>query len=510
MKAVKWIERVHLSEQTASIRPIAAALLGFTCLAGAQLLLLESRQPLPPLLLSILGVVLWLPLLNHWTIEVNSEGQCVEVSQKASDLERRRFYAIGAVFFAAIALLTSQTGAVSPLFGFSWLMSIALTAGSLIGGERFLPRRPERPKPFLAEASGVLLLMAMAALVHMQTPAPYEYLTDTALHMSAAQWLLDLTAPNYLPLLSVLVGALLVVAVYFLGRILGGRQTGFFAAGFTSVSGWTLALGKVGPVYSILALVSALYLAALFHAHHSRRRASYVLAGVLLGVGWLASPLFVYLALLVPLAGIFVWLDERRNALGIGRNHAAMLLMMFVIWLPAQNVFKPPAPTSLDTVLDPVMAFADGLSRSLLIFNLTGDPIPLHGIVSRPVFSPIVAAALWVGVLVWIARIYDSRNGSDSLPLVALVVALLPSALSARPPDLQRAALALPVSVTIAASGLAFLTRVITARWQHPGRGIAIILFLLALVVIAADARQHYVNTFLPVYEQATQITSLR
>jgi hypothetical protein len=88
--------------------------------------------------------------------------------------------------------------------------------------------------------------------------------------------------------------------------------------------------------------------------------------------------------------------------------------------------------------------------------------------------------------------------------LVALVVALLPSALSYSP-DIQRAALALPISMTIAASGVATLARLLIQPWGRVGLGIVVALVVAALVVIAADARQHYVNEFLSTYEHAAQ-----
>jgi hypothetical protein len=151
-----------------------------------------------------------------------------------------------------------------------------------------------------------------------------------------------------------------------------------------------------------------------------------------------------------------------------------------------------------------VVTFLDGLSRSLLMFNLAGDWSPFHGIVNRPVFSPLLSASFVVGMLVWIWRVQRRRRWLESLPLVALVVALLPSALSYSP-DLQRGALALPISITIAASGIASLARLLTQRWRKVGLGVVTALGVAALVVIAADARQHYVSEFMPAYELAAQ-----
>ncbi len=68
------------------------------------------------------------------------------------------------------------------------------------------------------------------------------------------------------------------------------RWTGLFAAGLAAASGWTLALGKSGEVYSAAACIGALYLAALVYAWHSGKRSTYLLSGLLLGAGWLVTP----------------------------------------------------------------------------------------------------------------------------------------------------------------------------------------------------------------------------
>ncbi len=486
---------------------IVAAGLGLVCLIAAQALLLESRHPVAPLILYILGFALWLPALNGGTLIDEAPPTAAPVEENRSEgwQERRWFYAASVLFFTTISLLAAQTGVVSPLLIFSWLLSVVLAASGLLAGERFLPRWSWSLAPL--EIAGVVALVVITAILHSQTPALSTPLPDGHLAGPLYQYierlflsLADLDNVN--PLSSILT-PLLVPAVYLLSRLISGA--GFFAAGFSAVSGWTLALAKVGHIHSVLALMSALFLAALIYAERSRQRAPYLWVGILIGVGSLFSSLFIYLALLVPVAGVLVWLDERRDRKRIVRHHSAALLMFLVMWLPSQGIINAPPSAAFQTWLDPVVTFLDGLSRSLLMFNLTGDSSPFHGLVNRPVFSPILAASFVAGVLVWIWRVHQNRRWSDTLPLIALVVALLPSALSYSP-DLQRAALALPISSVIAASSIAFLAQRLTQRWGRVGLGIATALYVVALAVIAADARDHYTNTFLPAYEQAAQI----
>jgi hypothetical protein len=45
---------------------------------------------------------------------------------------------------------------------------------------------------------------------------------------------------------------------------------------------------------------------------------------------------------------------------------------------------------------NPQYVFTEAFFNSLLMFNLTSDPNPLHGIVNQPAFSPVLAAAFLV------------------------------------------------------------------------------------------------------------------
>jgi hypothetical protein len=516
---------------------IAAAILGLACLIAAQRLLLESRQPFAPLALYILGFALWLPSLNRY--EPN-DGAVLDTPHtekiRNNNLQNRKFYALAAVFFAVIAVLAAQTGRLSLLLLFSWLMSVGLAVRYALAGNSLLPNRfratssaADRMRRW--EALAVAAFVVLSLVLQMQTPAPATPLPQLEADLEAARAVLAGRVPlifegeagplfHYLQAVSVgltraeqssleqlsrLFVLLLVPAVYLLGRTLDNPYTGIVAAGFVSVSGWALALGMSGMVYSALAVVSALYVYGLYLAQRSRSACVWV--GILWGIGWLLSPWFWLTFWLLPITAISLWLSERRPFRRTAVGAAAALLVMLVIILPfvlapRQTVRPPSAPVS---GLDPVMKFADGLSSSLLMFNLTSDPSPFHGIVNRPVFSPVLAASFGAGVLLRIRRVHQTHRWSDSLPLVALVVTLLPSGLSDSP-DLQRAALALPISIAIAASSIAFLARCLTDHWGRAGLAIALSLFVAALVVIAADARDHYVNTFLPTYENAAQV----
>ncbi len=239
-----------------------------------------------------------------------------------------------------------------------------------------------------------------------------------------------------------MVGAVLLVPVVFLlGRALDRPVTGVLAAAFTALSGWPLALGQGDPLFLALAVTAGSGVTLLY-------------AGVQTRNNWRVTG-----GALLSLLSLLAAADLRATSLGQAAADG----------------------------LSPALTLLDALSGALLLFNLTGDPNPLHGLVNRPVFAPPLAALFAFGLLVWAVRLRQSRRWSEAVPLAALVVLLLPSALAVYYPDAQRAALALPVAVCFAAYGASVLARQLMTRLGNAGAAVAVWLVLAALVVTALD-----------------------
>lgn len=242
---------------------------------------------------------------------------------------------------------------------------------------------------------------------------------------------------------------LLVPAVYILGRALESPLTGVLAAAFTAVSVWPLTLAKPDSAFLALAVMVSVGL-ALLNSGLQKRAIWYSVGGAAIS----------FLALVA--AGGDLSLTSWNQAAADG--------------------------------LSPLLTLLDSLSASLLLFNLAGDPNPLHGLANRPVFAPPLAALFIFGLLAWAVQLRYGRRWLDAFPLIALVVALLPSALAVHYPDSQRAALALPVTVFFAAHGASVLVRLLLSRLGNLGAALALWLVLAALVLTAADA-VHYSST---------------
>jgi len=463
--------------------PIVSTI-GLICIVMAQAWLLISRQPIIPLVLVLVGLVLLRPLLA--------------------------FY-----------------GAHPALWPSSWV--------NRDDGQPFrLPRlRLRHFRQRFAQTTVVLLaLMITAIALQVLTPAPAA-LPEQRARVEAptivpensdigplyhAVETLFLTVSGFsvtnLRYLSILFALLTIPAVYAFARAIDSQVTGYYATGFAAVCGWMLALSRSLDVYSALALMSALYLTALYRAIRSGRRSSYAVAGLLLGVGWLVTPLFFYMSLIVPLAALFVWLDKRATRRDALTNAAIALLIASVIVLPfalTRGSLLPTMPSgTLSPPLSPLWTTLDALANSLLMFNLTSDPSPLHGLVNRPAFAPTMAALFLIGVFAWAWRLHGGKRWLDALLPCALLIALLPSAVNIAPPisypNVYRAAAAFPIGLALVAISVSLLAKVWTARYTRLSRAVFAGVFIYLLIATATDAQHHYISDFIPAYQRAAPV----
>lgn len=302
------------------------------------------------------------------------------------------------------------------------------------------------------------------------------------------------------------VGLLLVwavPAVYALGALVASPLAGLFSAGLMAVNLYALALGQVGAVYAALPLGGALFLAAFGFALRRPSRGRYALVVVVFAAAWLISPLAFYLLLLPPVYLIFQALDEQRP----GRWLHVFLALGVVMAVLALAVWQVPADFKTRAGYSPLIAIADGLFNTLLLFNLSADPSPLHGIIHRPAFGPPLAALFLMGAAGWASRVVQARRWREGWLFAALVIGALPSAflvtLPLSAPHLGRAGLMLPVAAVLAGWALRLLAVQAVAVAGRRGLLLVGLLSLWVLLATAQDSRRHYCDTFLPSYEYA-------
>jgi hypothetical protein len=399
-----------------------------------------------------------------------------------------------ACWIVAQSLMLGSRHPVAPLILFT--VGYALLHPLLIATERRWLSQSDQPpvlqtnlpavlpliRQHRREVAALIALTTLAALIQITTPSPF----------------------NIRPLYGGVWAVLLVPAVFWLGYVYHGTAVGLIAAGFAAVSGWALVLGRADPVYPALALLFALYLIAIEYGWRERAAIPLVTLPIL---GLLTSPLFIYPMLLLPVREGLFRIDEKRSWRRVLVQVIVGVLVAGAFIVP-RLATTPSITQSPNVANNPQYTFGEAFFNSVLMFNLTGDPNPLHGFVNRPALSPVTAAAFLLGLIGLAWKINARRQWLDSFPLWALVVALLPSALLLSPPvrypDVQQAAMALPVALVIAAFGVALLLRLLVERLGKIGVVLAVVIVVAALALAFTDARLHYVNIFIPAYENTT------
>ncbi|MBZ0291741.1 MAG: hypothetical protein K8L99_04155 [Anaerolineae bacterium] len=455
---------------------------GLACLIAFQWLLLRSRQPVLPVMLFGLGVVLLQPLYAYFESRWLAEPpELWPARVSPPGVRNRALYWAAGCFFGLIAALLTVGGVPGSLRILSWLLAVFALSWAVLNGERFCP---------------------------VAWPPRYEMAIVIALGLGAV--LLQIFTPSFENGLNLILVPAAVVVVYLLGRTWDGPALGLTAAALATVSGWLLALGKTTTWEIALASLGALYVLSLLHLP---RRKAMIGAALALGLGTLINPAFVLAGALLPVYTVLAWLDNRHARWQHLRDTLVIVLLALVVMLPGlqdlnrfiESLAPPVVVLEEDEVpppANPQLSPFEGLSTSLLMFNLASDPNVLHGIVWRPTFGPLSAAALIAGVMGNTWLLYVRRRWRDALLLAALVCLLLPAAvnpmLPVRYPDLQRAAGALPLALILAAYGLMLIGRLAVIRLGRAGLILVLLLLGIGLALTLLDWQNHYREVFLP------------
>lgn len=279
-----------------------------------------------------------------------------------------------------------------------------------------------------------------------------------------------------LKLSNLVMGMLTVGGVYLLGREVGGRRLGLFAAFFAAVSFWVIAPSRVGLRYPFAPAWSALSLWGLMRAIHRQDRGSWLLAGLLLGAG-----LHGYTAhRIVPLAATVIVLlhalfdDERRLPWRQWATHFAIYVVTaLILFLPLMRymVDNPESfwgrsltrTTSMEQTVagNPLLLFEETMRRTLGQFHWTGDEVYVAAVRQLPALDE-VSAVLLIGGLLYLLLVLMRRQGAVALSLlIGTLILLLPSALNlafpSESPSTVRSGSAVPFIAMLVALPLPWL-----------------------------------------------------
>lgn len=301
--------------------------------------------------------------------------------------------------------------------------------------------------------------------------------------------------PLALRLPAALAGIAYAPAVFLLGRLLGGTRLGLAASLLGAVAFWHADTTRAAWGYIAWGLTfETLGVALLLRTVRRPDTGTTVLAGLAFGlalqVSWSALAalgagcLLAYRALAAD--------GERRRRL-LGRTLGPFLVYFAVaagpvvigICLPdrpldpaAPVASEPPSPGAITTAL----------VRLLLLFNVAGDPSPLHSLRGEPMLDVVTAALLVLGIGVALAR---WRTASSGPLLIWLVAALGVAAVVARgrQPDSLAAIHALTPALLLAGSALT--TANLGSRSRHLAHTSLPLDLALVLVLVVVGINGH-------------------
>jgi hypothetical protein len=309
-----------------------------------------------------------------------------------------------------------------------------------------------------------------------------------------------------LKLLSAIEGLIAILLLYALGRAAVGVENprlgtlvGLALAALVAASYWHTTLSRLGLRIVLTTAVTAALFIFLARALRRNRREDFILAGLILGFGLYTYQavrmLPVVILIGVGLAFVF-WARGLRERGRLLAHLAVLVVVAFVVFVPlfgyslqypedfwrrtSGRLLGDDVITTTDesgrlierqaTLPERWQAFEDNLPiltnnirNALLMFNWKGDVAWINGAPNQPVMDTFTGALLIVGLAAWLARIVRRRDVFDVLVPLALVIMLLPSALSiAYPienPSHTRTSGALPSAYLIAALPLALLAQ---------------------------------------------------
>lgn len=388
--------------------------------------------------------------------------------QPRVSLERRDALLSGSLFLVALALRATATADVPSTFSGDE-GSVGLHAGMFLDGE----------------TDNVL------GLGWFSFPALHFAIQSVSIRVFGQ-------TVEALRLTSALAGALTVVAVYWLGRVMFGRTAGLAAALTLAVSHFHIHMSRIGLNNVWDGFFGTVAIASLWHGWRTGRRSAFVLCGLALGLGQ-----YFYASIRVLPFVVLVWCAVAWWQRDRFRNRMPDLLLggftAVIAYLPlgllfAQHRDEFAAPFNRVSIFaNPVGQPTGELVRNQLLRGALGfTHEPLRGIYNpgTPLLRPAMAALFLLG-LVLLMRQPDLRALLLVLPLVAVVAT---GAASLDAPASQRYIMAMPMCAVIVA-----LPLVQTAAWLEqlwpPRRALILAGAVAVLVAVAAaDLRYYFVD----------------
>lgn len=303
---------------------------------------------------------------------------------------------------------------------------------------------------------------------------------------------------------SAIVGALTVVAVYWLGRVLFGRSSGLIAAVLLAGSHYHIHMSRIGLNNIWDGLFGTVAIAALWHGWKTGRRRSFLLCGLALGMGQYFYVAIRMLPIVFLLWTAVAWVRRDRfwsrlpGLLVAGFVAVITYAPLGLLFIQSRDEFM--APFRRVSVFDNP---DDQQLGSLLLAQLlrgargfTHEPLRLLYDPGTPLLRPAMAALFLLGLLLLAWR-RDLRTVLLLLPLLAVVAT---GAFADDAPASQRYLLAMPIVAVITALPLALTTELFENLWPRNRRLVVGFAAVVVLLVASFDVRYYFVDVDDDVY----------
>lgn len=325
---------------------------------------------------------------------------------------------------------------------------------------------------------------------------------------------------------SAIIGILTVVVTYFLFSRMFTSRVALLASGWLSISLWHVIFSRTGlrsvslPLFLALgfyciwrglegarAQAEARYASSLPAANNPRPTIWFALGGIVIGLSLYTYSVARFAPLVIVALGIYIVFLHRRLIAHVLPGIALALILTTLVFLPEGLFFLRNPESFLERahgvwVFNPVLhqgnpaeVLFESAVRSLGMFAIYGDPGWPHNISGRPIFDPLSALLMLVGLGLAVLRF---RQPAYGFVIIWLVVMFVPSLLAITyTPNYLRASALIPALFTLPALGTMWLwefweSRVPVRQPATPRILHALPMSLVALALLGGASHTYY------------------
>ena len=233
-------------------------------------------------------------------------------------------------------------------------------------------------------------------------------------------------------MLSIWLGMIAVALIFALGKRLYGDTAGLVAMALMAFSFWPVLMSRLaGREMLLLILVIVVLLAlALALPVYGRRRGTrtlttgFGLLGIFVGLGFYVHPAGLIVALMALLSIIYMLRSRYRLSVRTMTFIGFSVLVTMIVVTPYMtSALRQPELGAVTRLVGGALGaeqpILERIVNGLLGLGIRGDLDPTYNLPGRPLFDPISAALIVVGVVIAIRK---WRKPRFALPLIGLVL----------------------------------------------------------------------------------------